>query len=68
MELTAAPVAQKERIIILDSLRGIAILGILLMNIAGMGLPFYSDPTVLDEKGINHGPVIFYLTTHVMAC
>lgn len=51
---SAAPVAQKERIIILDSLRGIAILGILLMNIAGMGLPFYSDPTVLDEKGINH--------------
>ncbi len=51
---SAAPVAQKERIIILDSLRGIAILGILLMNIAGMGLPFYSDPTVLDEKDINH--------------
>ena len=51
---SAAPVAQKERIIILDSLRGIAILGILLMNIAGMGLPVYSDPTVLDEKDINH--------------
>ncbi|MFN2440539.1 MAG: DUF418 domain-containing protein, partial [Chitinophagaceae bacterium] len=51
---SAAPVAQKERITILDSLRGIAILGILLMNIAGMGLPFYSDPSVLDEKGINY--------------
>jgi uncharacterized membrane protein YeiB len=32
----AAPVSQQERIIILDSLRGIAILGILLMNIPGL--------------------------------
>lgn len=50
---SAAPTAQKGRITILDSLRGIAILGILLMNIAGMGLPFYNDPSVFDEKGIN---------------
>jgi uncharacterized protein len=50
----ATPVAQQERIAILDSLRGIAILGILLMNmpafsLAGMG----HDPSVLNEKGIN---------------
>jgi len=51
---SAAPTAEKERIVILDSLRGIAILGILLMNVAGMGLPFYNDPTPLDEKGINY--------------
>ncbi|MGI8582927.1 MAG: hypothetical protein ACR2KX_12050 [Chitinophagaceae bacterium] len=37
----AAPVAQKERIVILDSLRGFAILGILLMNIGSFGLPGY---------------------------
>ena len=35
----AAPVSQTERIVILDSLRGIAILGILLMNIPGFSRP-----------------------------
>lgn len=35
----AAPVAQQERIVILDGLRGLALLGILLMNIPYMGLP-----------------------------
>ena len=52
----AAPVSQQERIIILDSLRGIAILGILMMNIPGFGLPApvsYGDPSVLQETGIN---------------
>ena len=43
----AVPVNQQERIIILDSLRGIAILGILLMNIPGFALP--GDPSVLNE-------------------
>jgi uncharacterized protein len=33
------PINQQERILIIDSLRGIAILGILLMNIPGFGLP-----------------------------
>ena len=49
----AAPVSQQERIIILDSLRGFAILGILLMNIPGFGLPspVQSDPSVLNEWG-----------------
>ncbi len=52
------PVSQQERITILDSLRGIAILGILLMNIPGFGLPAplcYGDLSVLNEttKGIN---------------
>jgi uncharacterized protein len=37
---SAAPVNQPERIIILDSLRGLAVLGILLMNIPGFGLPY----------------------------
>ncbi|HMJ45965.1 MAG TPA: DUF418 domain-containing protein [Ferruginibacter sp.] len=51
----AAPVAQNERISILDSLRGIAILGILLMNIPSFGLPGVSgDPSVLNETGINY--------------
>ncbi|MDX2049061.1 MAG: DUF418 domain-containing protein [Chitinophagaceae bacterium] len=52
----AVPVDQRERIVILDSLRGIAILGILLMNIPGFGLPVIraSDPSVLNETGINY--------------
>ncbi len=52
----AAPVSQQERIIILDSLRGIAILGILLMNIPGFALPdpVIYDPSVLYESGINY--------------
>ena len=54
--ILAAPVAQQERITILDSLRGIAILGILLMNIPGFGLPEVqtSDPSVFNETGINY--------------
>lgn len=45
----AAPVSQSERIVIMDALRGFAILGILLMNIPGFGLP--GDPTVWHELG-----------------
>ncbi|TMI65209.1 MAG: DUF418 domain-containing protein [Bacteroidetes bacterium] len=41
------PVSQQERIVILDSLRGFAILGILLMNIPGFSLP--GDPYILNE-------------------
>ena len=37
--MMAAPVSQQERITILDSLRGIAVLGILVMNITGFALP-----------------------------
>jgi uncharacterized protein len=52
----AAPTGQQERIIILDSLRGIAILGILMMNIPGFGLPAHAyngDLSVMNETGIN---------------
>ncbi len=52
----ASPIAQTERLVILDSLRGIAILGILLMNITGFGLPYVTvwDLSVLNEfKGPN---------------
>jgi uncharacterized protein len=52
---TAAPVNEQERLTIIDSLRGIAILGILLMNIPGFGLPspVYGDLSVWNETGIN---------------
>jgi len=49
---SAAPVAQSERITILDSLRGFAILGILLMNIGSFGMP--GDVFALGETGANY--------------
>ena len=62
-----APMGTMERIVILDSLRGIAVLGILLMNIPGFGLPYQAieDFTIYDEKGLNYlawyvfGPGVF---------
>jgi uncharacterized protein len=50
--IKAGPVAQTDRIVILDSLRGIAILGILLMNIPGFSMAINGhDPSVLNEFG-----------------
>ena len=48
----ASPVKQEERITLLDSLRGIAILGILLMNIPEFA---YSDVLDLDPFVLNEG-------------
>jgi uncharacterized protein len=49
------PLDATKRIDSLDVIRGIALLGILLMNINGMGLPFaYSDPTIAGgDDGLN---------------
>lgn len=47
---------EANRIDSLDIIRGVAVLGILLMNIVGMGLPMgaYSDPTVIGgDTGLN---------------
>ena len=54
-QLPVAPTGQGERIILLDSLRGIAVLGILLMNIPGFALPRVAigSPNLLDFTGIN---------------
>lgn len=44
--MSTAPTTRAERIGMLDTTRGIAVLGILLMNIVGFGLPeSYEDPT-----------------------
>lgn len=41
-----APIAGDDRIQLLDVTRGVAVLGILLMNITALGLPYaYDDPT-----------------------
>ena len=46
-----APVSESDRIILLDSLRGIALCGILLMNIPGFALPVMQilDPSIRNE-------------------
>src|SRR6476661_2381889 len=50
----AAPVPETERLKIIDALRGVALLGILLMNIPGFAMPNYfsesfrSDPTNIN--------------------
>jgi uncharacterized protein len=49
----AAPTSQRERLDILDSLRGIAILGILMMNLPSFGIGTY-NPVVNNETGINY--------------
>ncbi len=50
---TAAPVAESARLSSLDILRGIAILGILAINIQQMGLPqaAFSNPKIMGEMG-----------------
>ena len=51
----AVPVQQTERIVLLDSLRGFAILGILLMNIPSFSLPGIGfDPWLLNETGVDY--------------
>ena len=58
-----SPVSQQERITIIDSLRGFAILGILLMNIPGFGLPnpMGGDPSVLNEWGTINFKVWYFV-------
>ena len=46
MSTPLAPTERDERIGMLDATRGIAVLGILIMNVTGFGLPMaYDDPT-----------------------
>src|SRR5713101_2798766 len=62
-----APIERGERITALDSLRGFALLGILLMNIVAMGMygAAYDDPTV---TGGATGPNLWVWTVmHVLA-
>ena len=59
-----APVRGGERKDALDTLRGIALLGILLMNIVAMGLPFaYSDPSVYG--GSEGADLIAWITANL---
>ncbi len=66
-QVLAAPIGQQERITIIDSLRGIAILGILLMNIPGFGLAYIAinDFSLQPQGDLNYifwyvfGPGVF---------
>lgn len=62
-----APVLQAERITALDTLRGFALLGILLMNIVGMGMfaGAYDDPTVAG--GSTGANLWVWAVLHVLA-
>ena len=62
-----APIERGERITALDSLRGFALLGILLMNIVAMGLygAAYDDPTVTG--GATGANLWVWIAMHVLA-
>ena len=67
IQASSAPVGRAERITAIDSLRGFALLGILLMNIVAMGMygAAYDDPTV---TGGATGPNLWtWIVMHVLA-
>ena len=50
----AAPVSDRERLKLIDALRGVALLGILLMNIPGFAMPdYFSESFKSDPKNVN---------------
>ena len=67
LESSSAPVERTERITAIDSLRGFALLGILLMNIVAMGMygAAYDDPTVTG--GATGANLWTWIVMHVLA-
>ena len=63
----AGPVAASDRYLSLDTLRGVAVLGILVMNIYAFAMPMaaYGNPTVMGgADAINFG---VWVVTHILA-
>lgn len=64
---TFAPLAKKDRILSIDLLRGVAVLGILVMNIQHFSMPqaAYINPTVYgDLNGLNRW---VWILSHILA-
>ena len=64
--VSAGPVTSEERLVSVDTLRGVAVLGILVMNIYGFAMPFaaYSNPLLMGGTDtLNMGTWFF---THVL--
>ena len=61
--IIAAPVQQADRISIIDSLRGFALLGILLMNIPYFSMPWQmgSNPLIRNEWGTINGYIWYWI-------
>lgn len=58
-----APISQKERILLIDSLRGIALLGILLMNMPAFALPgpAIGNPALYGDPGTINYAVFYFI-------
>ena len=61
-----APIAERDRIEALDVLRGFALLGILLLNIIGFGLPFLSYLTPSADGATGGVNFAVYVTVDVL--
>jgi len=62
----AAPVAGTERLVAVDTLRGVAVLGILVMNIYGFAMPFVAYGNPLAYGGIEWYNLGTWFFTHIL--
>jgi uncharacterized protein len=60
------PIPLGERVSSLDTLRGVAVLGILLMNIVGFGLPSAADENPTLAGGATGANLAFWFVNHVL--
>lgn len=64
--VSAAPVSASERISSIDTLRGVAVLGILVMNIYGFAMPFAAYQNPLAYGGTEWYNIGTWFFTHVL--